>query len=72
MPDITFTISTEARDLLKQVAFDAWFKNLAQTEGNIKKMTRAYWEAGIRALKQKEIEAAKPQPNMTGVDLGAD
>ena len=70
MPDITFTISTATRDLLRQVAYDAGYRTLDGTQGNIKAMTRANWAAGIQALKQKAIDDARPQVDMSDVNLG--
>ena len=57
MAEIRVVVSTATKAEIRQVAFDAGFKKLNASlveVGDIQAMLKAYFEAGILALRQKQ------------------
>ena len=57
MAEIRVVVSTATKAEIRQVAFDAGFKRLNASlveVGDIQAMLKAYFEAGILALRQKQ------------------
>jgi hypothetical protein len=60
--DITFTMTAGTRTRLNEIAVRNGFANM-------RKMTRAYWLAEIRADREREIREATPDVDMSDVDI---